>query len=119
MIVGDFDADGATSTALSVRALRRMGFRQVDFLVPNRFEDGYGLSAQVTEQARRKGAELIMTVDNGISSHDGVAAAHAAGIRVIVTDHHLPGEILPPAKRLLTRTWQTADFSPNPSPVSA
>ncbi|MDM8751425.1 single-stranded-DNA-specific exonuclease RecJ [Morganella morganii] len=110
VIVGDFDADGATSTALSVRALHRMGFRQVDFLVPNRFEDGYGLSAQVTEQARRKGAELIMTVDNGISSHDGVAAAHAAGIRVIVTDHHLPGEILPPAEAIINPNLADCGF---------
>ena len=88
VIVGDFDADGATSTALSVRALRLMGFRRIDFLVPNRFEDGYGLSPQVVEEARKKGAELIMTVDYGMSSHDCVYAAQAAGIRVIVEAPH-------------------------------
>lgn len=110
VIVGDFDADGATSTALSVRALRLMGFRRIDFLVPNRFEDGYGLSPQVVEEARRKGAELIMTVDNGISSHDGVTAAHAAGIRVIVTDHHLPGETLPPAEAIINPNLADCEF---------
>ncbi|OBU02069.1 single-stranded-DNA-specific exonuclease RecJ [Morganella psychrotolerans] len=110
VIVGDFDADGATSTALSVRALRLMGFRRIDFLVPNRFEDGYGLSPQVVEEARKKGAELIMTVDNGISSHDGVSAAHAAGIRVIVTDHHLPGETLPPAEAIINPNLADCEF---------
>lgn len=110
VIVGDFDADGATSTALSVRALRLMGFRRIDFLVPNRFEDGYGLSPQVVEEARKKGAELIMTVDNGISSHDGVYAAHAAGIRVIVTDHHLPGETLPPAEAIINPNLDDCEF---------
>lgn len=110
VIVGDFDADGATSTALSVRALRLMGFRRIDFLVPNRFEDGYGLSPQVVEEARKKGAELIMTVDNGISSHDGVSAAHAAGIRVIVTDHHLPGETLPPAEAIINPNLDDCEF---------
>ncbi|WP_413492851.1 single-stranded-DNA-specific exonuclease RecJ [Morganella psychrotolerans] len=110
VIVGDFDADGATSTALSVRALRLMGFRRIDFLVPNRFEDGYGLSPQVVEEARKKGAELIMTVDNGISSHDGVSAAHAAGIRVIVTDHHLPGEMLPPAEAIINPNLADCEF---------
>ncbi len=110
VIVGDFDADGATSTALSVRALRLMGFRRIDFLVPNRFEDGYGLSPQVVEEARKKGAELIMTVDNGISSHDGVVAAHAAGIRVIVTDHHLPGETLPPAEAIINPNLADCEF---------
>ncbi|HCM63517.1 MAG TPA: single-stranded-DNA-specific exonuclease RecJ [Morganella sp. (in: Bacteria)] len=110
VIVGDFDADGATSTALSVRALRLMGFRHIDFLVPNRFEDGYGLSPQVVEEARKKGAELIMTVDNGISSHDGVSAAHAAGIRVIVTDHHLPGDTLPPAEAIINPNLADCEF---------
>ncbi|WP_413483248.1 single-stranded-DNA-specific exonuclease RecJ [Morganella psychrotolerans] len=110
VIVGDFDADGATSTALSVRALRLMGFRRIDFLVPNRFEDGYGLSPQVVEEARKKGAELIMTVDNGISSHDGVSAAHAAGIRVIVTDHHLPGETLPQAEAIINPNLADCEF---------
>ncbi len=92
VIVGDFDADGATSTALTVLALRSMGGREVQYLVPNRFEDGYGLSPEVVAQAAAKGAELIVTVDNGISSHAGVDDAHQRGIEVVVTDHHLPGE---------------------------
>ncbi|TKI03806.1 single-stranded-DNA-specific exonuclease RecJ [Martelella alba] len=100
-VVGDFDADGATSTALMVLALRQMGGRQVDFLVPSRFEDGYGLSPEVVEQARARGAELIVTVDNGISSHAGVDLAHHYGIPVLVTDHHLPGETLPAADAIV------------------
>ncbi len=101
VIVGDFDADGATSTALSIRALRAMGYHNLDYLVPNRFEDGYGLSVQVVDEVVKKGADLIITVDNGISSHDGVIAAHQQGIKVIVTDHHLPGETLPAAEAII------------------
>ena len=101
MVVGDFDADGATSTALTVLALRSMGGSAVDYLVPNRFEDGYGLSPEVVEQAATRGAELILTVDNGISSHAGVDVAHAKGIQVLVTDHHLPGETLPAAEAIV------------------
>ncbi|MCA7014163.1 single-stranded-DNA-specific exonuclease RecJ [Dickeya dadantii] len=101
VIVGDFDADGATSTALTVLALRSMGGREVQYLVPNRFEDGYGLSPEVVAQAAAKGAELIVTVDNGISSHAGVDDAHRRGIAVVVTDHHLPGETLPAAEAMI------------------
>ncbi|SFN91029.1 exonuclease RecJ [Xenorhabdus japonica] len=101
VIVGDFDADGATSTALSIRALRAMGYRHLDYLVPNRFEDGYGLSVQVVDEVVKENADLIITVDNGISSHDGVAAAHQHGIKVIITDHHLPGETLPAADAII------------------
>ena len=101
MVVGDFDADGATSTALSVLSLRAMGCRSVEYLVPNRFEDGYGLSPEVVDQAHARGAQLIMTVDNGISSHAGVDHAHSLGIRVLVTDHHLPGETLPNADAMV------------------
>ncbi|MDC9605977.1 single-stranded-DNA-specific exonuclease RecJ [Xenorhabdus griffiniae] len=101
VVVGDFDADGATSTALSIRALRAMGYRNLDYLVPNRFEDGYGLSAQVVDEVVKRSADLIITVDNGISSHDGVAVAHQHGIKVIVTDHHLPGETLPAADAII------------------
>ncbi|SKA43621.1 single-stranded-DNA-specific exonuclease RecJ [Enterovibrio nigricans] len=101
IIVGDFDADGATSSALSVSALRMMGCTNVDYLVPNRFDDGYGLSPEVVEQAAAKGAELIMTVDNGVSSIEGVAAAKARGIQVVVTDHHLPGHQLPDADAMV------------------
>lgn len=101
IIVGDFDADGATSTALSVQALRQMGGHNVAYLVPNRFEDGYGLSPEVVDQAHARGAQLIMTVDNGVSSHAGVDRAHELGIPVLVTDHHLPGETLPEADALV------------------
>ncbi|MEQ8232820.1 MAG: single-stranded-DNA-specific exonuclease RecJ [Gammaproteobacteria bacterium] len=98
LVVGDFDADGATSTALAVRALRLMGAGAVDYLVPNRFEYGYGLTPEIVALARARGPDLIVTVDNGVSSIEGVAAARAAGIRVLVTDHHLPGAALPAAE---------------------
>ncbi|HDK38462.1 MAG TPA: single-stranded-DNA-specific exonuclease RecJ, partial [Thiolapillus brandeum] len=98
LVVGDFDCDGATSTALLVLVLRAMGARQVGYLVPNRFEYGYGLTPEIVELAARENKpDLIITVDNGISSVDGVAAANALGIKVIVTDHHLPGPELPEA----------------------
>ncbi len=101
MIVGDFDADGATSTALTALALRGMGGNNVKYLVPNRFDDGYGLSPDVVEQAAARGAQLILTVDNGISSHAGVSLAHEKGIAVVITDHHLPGETLPDADAIV------------------
>lgn len=101
MVVGDFDADGATSTALAVLALRSMGANNVQYLVPNRFDDGYGLSPEVVEQVAVRGAELIITVDNGISSHAGVDLAHQKGIQVLVTDHHLPGDVLPAADAII------------------
>lgn len=101
IVVGDFDADGATSTALSILALRSMGCLNLDYLVPNRFDDGYGLSPEVVSQAHSKGAQIIMTVDNGISSHSGVERAHQLGIPVLITDHHLPGEVLPAAEAII------------------
>jgi single-stranded-DNA-specific exonuclease len=97
LIIGDFDADGATSTALIVRCLRAWGFSAVDFLVPNRFDYGYGLTPEIVGLAAERSPSLIITVDNGISSVAGVAAAHAHGIKVLVTDHHLPGAQLPAA----------------------
>jgi single-stranded-DNA-specific exonuclease len=97
LIVADFDADGATSCALAVRALRAFGAAHVDFLVPNRFEYGYGLTPEIVALARPRAPGVLITVDNGISSVEGVAAARAAGMRVLVTDHHLPGERLPDA----------------------
>jgi single-stranded-DNA-specific exonuclease len=97
LIIGDFDADGATSTALFVRALRSWGYAAVDFLVPNRFEFGYGLTPEIVALAALQRPALIVTVDNGISSNAGVEAARAAGIEVLITDHHLPGHELPPA----------------------
>ena len=101
LIVGDFDADGATSTALAVLGLRALGFAQVDFLVPNRFEYGYGLTPEIVALAQTRNPDLIITVDNGISSIAGVAAAQDAGIRVLVTDHHLPGRVLPAADAIV------------------
>ena len=109
-IVGDFDADGATSTALSVLALRSLGANKVNFLVPNRFEDGYGLSPEVVVQAEALGAELIMTVDNGISSHSGIEEAHRRGIQVLVTDHHLPGDTLPDADAIVNPNLEQCAF---------
>lgn len=97
LIVGDFDADGATSTALMVHALTSWGFQSVDFLVPDRFRFGYGLTPGLVEEARTRRPALIVTVDNGVSALEGVAAARAAGIDVLVTDHHLPGAALPDA----------------------
>jgi len=101
LIVGDFDADGATSCALAVLALRAFGHQAVQFLVPNRFDFGYGLTPEIVEHARRLEPELIVTVDNGISSVSGVAAANKLGWRVVVTDHHLAGAVLPQAEALV------------------
>lgn len=101
VVVGDFDADGATSCALSLRALRAMGAADVHYLVPNRFEYGYGLTPEIVAVAAERNPDLIMTVDNGISSIDGVAAARERGIRVLITDHHLPGEQLPAAEAIV------------------
>jgi len=110
MIVGDFDADGATSTALTVLSLRSMGCNTVKYLVPNRFDDGYGLSPEVVEQAAARGAQLILTVDNGISSHAGVELAHHKGIQVLITDHHLPGETLPDAEAIINPNLRGCTF---------
>jgi len=101
LVVGDFDADGATSTALAVRALRAMGAEHVDFLVPNRFEYGYGLTPEIVAVAAQRTPDLIVTVDNGISSLQGVDAAHALGMQVLVTDHHLPAAQLPQAEAIV------------------
>ncbi len=97
VIVGDFDADGATSSALAVTVLRQMGLQEVSFLVPNRFEFGYGLSPEIVALAAEREPDLIVTVDNGISSHAGVVTARGLGISVLITDHHLPGAELPMA----------------------
>ena len=101
-IVGDYDADGATATTLMVRGLELLGFPRPDFLVPDRFEYGYGLSPAIVELAQQQyQPDLIITVDNGIASVDGVAAARARGIKVLITDHHLPGDTLPEADALV------------------
>lgn len=112
LIVGDFDADGATSVALCLWALKAMGVQSIDYLVPNRFEFGYGLTPEIVELASQQAPYLIMTVDNGISSHAGIELAHAKGIKVLVTDHHLPGETLPLAEVILNPN-QPGDLFPS------
>ena len=101
IVVGDFDVDGATSTALVLRCLRDFGFADVDYLVPNRFEYGYGLSPEIVQVAAARKPSLLITVDNGISSISGVDAANRLGIPVLVTDHHLPGGSLPAAATIV------------------
>ena len=110
VVVGDFDADGATSTALSMLAFRALGFTNIDYLVPNRFDYGYGLTPETVDLARAKGAEIIMTVDNGISSISGVAHAQKLGVQVLVTDHHLPAEVLPNADAIVNPNQVDCDF---------
>jgi single-stranded-DNA-specific exonuclease len=110
LIVGDFDCDGATSSALAVRALRMLGATQVDYLVPNRFEYGYGLTPEIVAVAAERTPDLIVTVDNGISSIDGVAAANERGIPVLVTDHHLQGHELPAAAAIVNPNQQGDEF---------
>lgn len=110
LIVGDFDADGATSVALAVSLLEAMGASRVGFLVPNRFEFGYGLSPEIVEMALAEEPDVIVTVDNGTSSIEGVARANAAGVDVIVTDHHLPGRALPEAYALVNPTLTGSSF---------
>lgn len=110
VIVGDFDADGATSSALAVLALKAMGLSEVDFLVPNRFEYGYGLTPEIVAVAAAQQPDIIVTVDNGISSIEGVRAAHELGIAVIVTDHHLPGAELPEADAIVNPNQPGCEF---------
>jgi single-stranded-DNA-specific exonuclease len=97
VIVGDFDADGATSCALAVSLLKQMGLEEVTYLVPNRFEFGYGLTPEIVGIAAQYQPDVLVTVDNGIASIDGVMAAQMLGMSVIITDHHLPGDTLPEA----------------------
>ncbi len=96
-VVADYDCDGATACAVAVRGLRLLGARHVDYLVPDRVVDGYGLTAPISERVKKSGADVLITVDNGIASVDGVARAKALGLQVLVTDHHLPGNELPDA----------------------
>lgn len=111
LIIGDFDCDGATSTAVGMLALRMMGAVEVDYLVPNRFEYGYGLSPEIVAVAAERSPDLIVTVDNGISSVQGVAAANQLDIDVIITDHHLPGDELPQACAIVNPNQPGCDFS--------
>ena len=110
VVVGDFDVDGATSTALLLRCLREFGFSEVDYLVPNRFEYGYGLTPEIVRVAAESRPALLITVDNGISSLDGVAEAKRLGIPVLVTDHHLPGDALPEAAVIVNPNLPGSSF---------
>ncbi|WP_271105230.1 single-stranded-DNA-specific exonuclease RecJ [Pseudomonas tohonis] len=110
LYVGDFDADGATASTVGVLGLRMLGAAHVDYLVPNRFEYGYGLTPEIVAVALERRPDLLVTVDNGISSVDGVAAAKAAGLKVLVTDHHLPGPELPAADAIVNPNQPGCEF---------
>ena len=110
LIVGDFDCDGATASTVAVMGLRALGAARVDYLVPNRFEYGYGLTPEIVAVALQRQPDVLVTVDNGISSIEGVAAARAAGLRVVVTDHHLPGAQLPQADAIVNPSQPGCDF---------
>ena len=111
LIVGDFDADGATSTSVSMLALKMMGAQNIDYLIPNRFDYGYGLSPEIVAVAYSKNADVLITVDNGISSIEGVAAAKLLGMTVVVTDHHLPGNTLPNADVIVNPNQPGCQFA--------
>lgn len=110
LIVGDFDADGATASCVGVLGLRMLGAAHVDYLVPNRFDYGYGLTPEIVAVALERQPDLLVTVDNGISSLEGVAAAQAAGLKVLVTDHHLPGAQLPAADAIVNPNQPGCEF---------
>jgi len=110
LVVGDFDADGATSSALAILAMRAFGFKQVDYVVPNRFEYGYGLTPEIVQVALEREPDLIVTVDNGISSLAGVQVAQEAGVKVLVTDHHLAGSELPEADAIVNPNQPGCSF---------
>lgn len=111
LIMGDFDADGATSTCVCMLALKMMGASRVDYLIPNRFDFGYGLSPEIVSVAHSKGAELLITVDNGISSIEGVKSAKALGMQVVITDHHLPGQTIPDADAIVNPNLVDCNFA--------
>ena len=111
IVIGDFDVDGATSTALVLRCLRDFGFKDVEYLVPNRFDYGYGLTPEIVDVAAARSPRLIITVDNGVSSIDGVAHAKQLGIPVLVTDHHLPGDELPVADVIVNPNLRGSKFA--------
>ena len=110
LVVADFDADGATSCVVAIDCLRKFGLKQIDYVVPNRFEYGYGLTPEIVELGKLKNPDIIITVDNGISSVEGVATANNAGISVIITDHHLAPSVLPAAEAILNPNQLGCDF---------
>ncbi|WPB55741.1 single-stranded-DNA-specific exonuclease RecJ [Xylophilus sp. GOD-11R] len=109
-IVADYDCDGATACAVAVRGLRLLGARHVDYLVPDRVVDGYGLTATIAQRVAERGCDLLVTVDNGIASVEGVAFAQSLGLQVLVTDHHLPGPVLPTAEVLVNPNQPDCGF---------
>lgn len=109
-IVADYDCDGATACAVALRGLRLLGARHVDYLVPDRVVDGYGLTPPIAERVKAQGADILVTVDNGIASVDGVATANQLGLQVLVTDHHLPGPQLPDAAVIVNPNQPGCDF---------
>lgn len=111
VVAGDYDCDGATGVALAMLGLRRLGAQDLDFVVPNRLTMGYGLSPALAQEASRAGAQLLITVDNGIASLAGVEAARALGMRVLVTDHHLPGALLPASDALINPNQPGCTFA--------
>ena len=110
LLIGDFDTDGASAIAVMTRTLRRFGARSVDFLVPDRFRYEYGLSVELVDVAQQRGAQLLVTVDNGISSVQGVRHARGLGMRVLITDHHLPGDALPEADAIVNPNQPGDEF---------
>ena len=110
LIVADFDADGATSCVVAINCLKQFGLKQIDYVVPNRFEFGYGLTPEIVELGRLKNPDLIITVDNGISSVAGVECANAAGIAVLITDHHIAPSHLPAAQAILNPNQPGCEF---------
>ncbi len=110
-VIGDFDADGATSTALMMEALQMLGSSNHHFLVPNRFKYGYGLTPEIVDIAASQGAQVLVTVDNGISCTAGVKRAKALGLQVVVTDHHLPGATTPPADAIVNPNQEGCNFA--------
>lgn len=110
LIVADFDADGATSCVVALTALRQFGYENTDYIVPNRFDYGYGLTPEIVELAQTKNPDLIITVDNGISSIAGVEAARVAGIKTLITDHHLPGKEAPNADAIVNPNQEGCEF---------
>ena len=138
-IVADYDCDGATACAVAMRGLRLLGATNLDYLVPDRVVDGYGLTPPIAQRVKDRGADILITVDNGIASVEGVAAANALGLKVLVTDHHLPGLALPEAAVIVNlplppaampppcrcaswprwpRCWVPTGSSPSPPPIS-
>jgi single-stranded-DNA-specific exonuclease len=109
-IVADYDCDGATACAVGIRGLRLLGARHVDYIVPDRVRDGYGLTAPISQRVKDSGADVLITVDNGIASIEGVARARALGMQVLVTDHHLPAATLPDADVIVNPNQPGCDF---------